>query len=107
MYYLISAIAFNLENSKLLSFDKSLIIIIYIHCKRCDRLSMYFVGEDDILQCFKCDLKLKNWKAHDDPMREHASHSRDCQYVIQKMGDDYVKSACRQVQANIEHKLVR
>lgn len=41
----------------------------------------YYMGFDDNVKCFSCDLILSEWNIGDDPMDEHLKHSTKCEYI--------------------------
>ncbi|XP_053391437.1 death-associated inhibitor of apoptosis 1-like isoform X2 [Mercenaria mercenaria] len=53
---------------------------------------LYFTGQGDLCRCFTCDGGLKDWSTGDDPCREHATYFRNCDYINQLKGQDYVKA---------------
>lgn len=56
------------------------------------RAGFYYTGTSDIVQCFYCGLKLRNWDPSDDPWVEHARHGKNCPFVINMKGKDYISS---------------
>lgn len=63
----------------------------------------YHTGTEDILQCFQCGLKLKNWDKSDNPWSEHARHSNKCPYIINVKGKEFCQFVLKQEQQDIEH----
>nr|AMY56537.1 IAP7 [Botryllus schlosseri] len=51
---------------------------------------LFYLGERDRCKCFYCNGGLQNWVAGDDPMEEHAKYFPQCEYVLSRMGPDYV-----------------
>ena len=51
----------------------------------------FYLGRGDHVQCFYCDIGLKNWEATDKPWVEHVKWSRNCAYVLHKMGAEFVE----------------
>ncbi len=41
----------------------------------------FYTGDEDICQCFSCDLKLKDWRLSDDPREKHRQNNPYCPMV--------------------------
>lgn len=52
----------------------------------------FYVDKGDRVVCFYCGLGLKDWEKHDDPYEEHAKWSPNCEYLIQKKGQEFVNT---------------
>lgn len=62
----------------------------------------YFVGRDDQVRCFRCDLTLRKWEKEDIPFEEHKNHKPMCPFVREKLReerDDY-NITCEPVEAS-------
>ena len=40
----------------------------------------YYGGVGDLVICFYCEVRLRNWESHDDIKYEHCKHSPHCRY---------------------------
>ncbi|XP_077296723.1 baculoviral IAP repeat-containing protein 7-B-like [Arctopsyche grandis] len=54
---------------------------------------LIYTGKADQVQCFFCGGKLSNWEENDDPSIEHAYWIPTCQFMIQRKGIYFIKSA--------------
>ena len=43
----------------------------------------YYMGEDDGVVCYKCEIRLRNWEIGDDAWTEHKRWSQNCPLVIE------------------------
>ena len=59
-----------------------------------DIIIFYFLGCEDVVQCFYCGLKLRNWDVFDCPWLEHARHRRDCPHVYNVKGENVYERLC-------------
>jgi hypothetical protein len=68
-------------------------IVVYYICIMLvmDIIIFYFLGCEDVVQCFYCGLKLRNWDVFDCPWLEHARHRRDCPHVYNVKGENVYK----------------
>ena len=41
----------------------------------------FYLNRGDLVQCFKCDIRLKGWEGMDTPWAEHEKWSPDCPYI--------------------------
>ncbi|XP_033739518.1 E3 ubiquitin-protein ligase XIAP-like isoform X2 [Pecten maximus] len=55
----------------------------------------FFIGEEDIVRCFHCDIGLAEWDPSDDPWVEHARHSPDCPYLRGQRDDQFISGIQR------------
>ena len=46
------------------------------------KAGFYYLEKDDIVQCFACFGKIKNWEPYDVPAQEHARHFPSCPFVL-------------------------
>lgn len=51
----------------------------------------FYTGCGDRVVCFNCNVGIKEWLKLDEPWEEHAAFSPNCNYLLLKMGADYVK----------------
>ncbi|KAF7672852.1 Apoptosis inhibitor [Astathelohania contejeani] len=60
------------------------------------RAGFIYLNIGDQVQCFYCDLKLKEWKRSDNPFEEHKKHTQDlkinCLFVKSIEFDNFVKN---------------
>ncbi|XP_075427586.1 baculoviral IAP repeat-containing protein 7 [Ascaphus truei] len=56
------------------------------------RAGFFYTGHGDNVKCFYCDGGLRNWERDDDPWREHAKWFPQCEFLLQSMGQAYVRS---------------
>lgn len=56
----------------------------------------FYTGTDDRVECFKCGLHLRQWKADDDPWIEHKRHRPACRFVRECENE----VTCRPVEAS-------
>lgn len=66
------------------SSDKWQTFTIMVEC------GFFFAGMEDCVRCFYCGIGLKNWTKDDDPWVEHARWSKNCQYVIDIKGQEFI-----------------
>ena len=52
----------------------------------------YYLELDDRVRCFSCHVGLCNWKENLCPWKEHAIHNRNCEFLLQVRGHDYIKA---------------
>ena len=45
------------------------------------RAGFSYTGKSDIVQCFHCGLKLKDWERNDNAMLEHERWSTRCEFL--------------------------
>ncbi|XP_060573024.1 uncharacterized protein LOC132730958 [Ruditapes philippinarum] len=50
----------------------------------------FYAGFGDCVRCFYCGIGLRHWTAEDDPWIEHARWSKNCVFVKQKKGEEFV-----------------
>ncbi|XP_060557270.1 uncharacterized protein LOC132717734, partial [Ruditapes philippinarum] len=50
----------------------------------------FYAGFGDCARCFYCGIGLRHWTAEDDPWIEHARWSKNCVFVKQKKGEEFV-----------------
>lgn len=51
---------------------------------------LFYVGNDDYTRCFFCGGGLGNWEASDDPWFEHARWFKECAFVQQNRGQEFI-----------------
>ena len=56
----------------------------------------FYCGLSDHVRCFHCGNGLRNWEKDDDPWQEHAKWYPECNYVILKMGQEYIDGVRRE-----------
>lgn len=54
------------------------------------KAGFFFLGNGDNVQCFNCGMKLRNWRASDDPFEGHAKISPKCPFVLKEKGEEFV-----------------
>ncbi|KAG4070722.1 hypothetical protein HA402_005581 [Bradysia odoriphaga] len=64
----------------------------------------YYLGNEDKVQCFQCNLKLQAWEKEDDTWEEHAFWSPTCLYVQRKKGNHYIETV-RKYRKSLRHTL--
>lgn len=52
----------------------------------------YYIGKEDIVRCYFCDIGLAEWDAEDDPWSEHARHSPECEYLKREKGPEFIEN---------------
>lgn len=50
----------------------------------------FYTGFGDCVRCFFCGTGLRHWDADDSPWTEHARWSKDCAFVKQKKGEEFI-----------------
>ncbi|XP_053397697.1 uncharacterized protein LOC123552200 isoform X2 [Mercenaria mercenaria] len=50
----------------------------------------FYAGFGDCVRCFYCGIGLRHWTKDDNPWIEHARWSRNCVFVKQKKGEEFV-----------------
>ncbi|XP_060568555.1 uncharacterized protein LOC132727155 isoform X2 [Ruditapes philippinarum] len=50
----------------------------------------FYAGFGDCVRCFYCGIGLRHWTAEDDPWIEHARWYKNCVFVKQKKGEEFV-----------------
>ena len=45
------------------------------------KAGFFYTGRGDVVQCFYCGVKLKNWVSCDVPYKEHCKFSPNCRYM--------------------------
>ncbi|XP_077289036.1 baculoviral IAP repeat-containing protein 7-B-like [Arctopsyche grandis] len=58
--------------------------VSYIDVIKVVQSGLYFTGNNDILECFACKLRLGNWQIGDDPDTKHYNLNPKCQLLILK-----------------------
>lgn len=66
----------------------------------------FYEGKGDRVSCFSCGGGLKDWYPEDDPWEQHAMNYKDCQYLIQMKGAEFVKQVQEKKKGVIEKKVV-
>ncbi|XP_076384500.1 death-associated inhibitor of apoptosis 1-like [Megalopta genalis] len=56
--------------------------IEYIQPEELAAAGFYYLGQDDFVACFACDIELHRWQHNDRAMSEHHFWSRNCPYVL-------------------------
>ncbi|XP_052810393.1 uncharacterized protein LOC128238475 [Mya arenaria] len=51
----------------------------------------YFAGFGDCVRCFHCGIGLRHWDKEDNVWIEHARWSKDCVFLLQKKGREFVE----------------
>lgn len=65
-----------------------------------------FLGYKDATQCFKCKIKLEEWKEDDEPDLVHKSLSKDCEFLKtknnskQSLGEKFICNICLENEKN-------
>lgn len=49
------------------------------------------IGVLDYVRCFYCGVGLRGWEDTDDPFKEHAKFSPNCQFLISKKGKYFIE----------------
>lgn len=52
----------------------------------------YSIGIQDYTRCFYCGIGLRGWDNTDIPWKQHAKFSSSCKYLLDKKGEEFVKS---------------
>lgn len=60
----------------------------------------YSKGLDDRVECFKCDLNLRQWNAGDNPWNEHKQYRPQCPFLREGENAKGYKITCRPVEAS-------
>ncbi|XP_053389136.1 baculoviral IAP repeat-containing protein 3-like [Mercenaria mercenaria] len=50
----------------------------------------FYAGFGDCVRCFQCGVGLRHWSEEDDPWIEHSRWSKECSYVRQMRGQEFV-----------------
>ncbi|XP_060599559.1 baculoviral IAP repeat-containing protein 2-like [Ruditapes philippinarum] len=50
----------------------------------------FYAGFGDCVRCFQCGVGLRHWSEEDDPWIEHSRWSKDCLFVKQVRGQEFV-----------------
>ncbi|XP_060551150.1 baculoviral IAP repeat-containing protein 2-like isoform X2 [Ruditapes philippinarum] len=50
----------------------------------------FYAGFGDCVRCFQCGVGLRHWSEEDDPWIEHSRWSKDCLFVQQVRGQEFV-----------------
>lgn len=58
----------------------------------------YYVGFGDCVRCFQCGLGLRDWSESDDPWIEHSRWSKNCSFVKQMRGQEFINLVEQAVQ---------
>ena len=58
----------------------------------------YFVGRDDQVRCFRCDLTLRRWESCDVPWEEHKSKRPLCPFVREHEEREHHNITCQSVE---------
>ena len=68
----------------------------------------YFVGRDDQVRCFRCDLYLRKWEKDDVPWEEHKRNRPRCPFVRQKLLEEreHFNITCKPVEASFSRNEV-
>ncbi|VVC38797.1 BIR repeat,Zinc finger, RING/FYVE/PHD-type,Zinc finger, RING-type [Cinara cedri] len=63
----------------------------------------YYIGNGftDKVHCFSCSIGLDRWNDNDDPWEQHALNSPECDYLLLKKGDHFVKKVWKLLNATI------
>ncbi|CAH1239730.1 BIRC2 [Branchiostoma lanceolatum] len=77
------------------------------------KAGFFYTDIADQVRCFWCDGGLKNWEPGDDPWEEHAKWYPQCEFLLQRKGEAFVRAvqASRspllnhQGQQNVQHGL--
>ncbi|NXS98669.1 BIR7B protein, partial [Jacana jacana] len=56
------------------------------------RAGFFYTGEDDVVKCFYCAGRVRNWSSRDDPWWEHAKWYPGCAFLLQSKGREYIRS---------------
>lgn len=51
----------------------------------------FYTGKGDKVTCFSCGGCLKDWEPEDDPWEQHAMNYRNCEYLIQMKGVEFIE----------------
>ncbi|KAL4221219.1 Baculoviral IAP [Mactra antiquata] len=51
---------------------------------------LFYTGYGDCCRCHVCGIGLRHWSVSDDPWVEHARWSRNCDYVKQERGQEFI-----------------
>ncbi|XP_053378484.1 death-associated inhibitor of apoptosis 1-like [Mercenaria mercenaria] len=51
---------------------------------------LFYAGFSDCTRCFYCGIGMRNWSEEDDPWIEHCRWSKNCSFVKQKKGSEFV-----------------
>ena len=51
----------------------------------------FYHGPGDLVMCFTCGIKLRNWKFDDDPWIEHVKYNPNCHYVKLFKDDEFIE----------------
>ncbi|XP_053404434.1 baculoviral IAP repeat-containing protein 3-like [Mercenaria mercenaria] len=63
----------------------------------------FYAGFGDCVRCFHCGIGLRHWSTEDDPWIEHSRWSKDCFFVKQKRGQEFVNLVQMAVQYPQNH----
>ena len=47
------------------------------------RVGLYYLGVEDRVRCFSCDVKLEEWEGETDPLLRHYLASKHCAFLLQ------------------------
>ncbi|XP_053404438.1 putative inhibitor of apoptosis [Mercenaria mercenaria] len=63
----------------------------------------FYAGFGDCVRCFQCGVGLRHWSEEDDPWIEHSRWSKDCLFVKQMRGQEFVNLVQMAVQYSQNH----
>ncbi|XP_045199964.2 baculoviral IAP repeat-containing protein 2-like [Mercenaria mercenaria] len=63
----------------------------------------FYAGFGDCVRCFHCGVGLRHWSEEDDPWIEHSRWSKDCVFVKQMRGQEFVNLVQMAVQYSQNH----
>ncbi|NWH81075.1 BIR7B protein, partial [Piaya cayana] len=61
-----------------------------MHPEQLARAGFFYTGQGDLVRCFHCDGRIRNWLLGDDPWREHAKWYPECEFLLRSKGRGFV-----------------
>ncbi|KFO77784.1 Baculoviral IAP repeat-containing protein 7-B [Cuculus canorus] len=61
-----------------------------MHPEQLARAGFFYTGQGDVVRCFHCDGRIRNWLLGDDPWREHAKWYPECEFLLRSKGREFV-----------------
>jgi len=65
----------------------------------------FYLGFDDLVQCFECDVVLFDWQNDDEPWIEHAKYSPECAYLQHYKSPYFIRDCVALLAENTEKPL--
>lgn len=73
----------------------------YINSTSLAKAGFFYLGVRDLVQCFKCGLKLQNWGEFEDPFIEHKKFNPNCVYKYEEIYNNDKCSICLKNKKNV------